>query len=1187
MNFGFLRRTDPLLVRLGALAELHAHGDPNSSVFKVRQFAEALLQQTAARAGVQAGPEANQLTLIRTLEELGLFGAELADVLHAIRKSGNAAAHRFTGTPADAVALLRLARTVAVWYHQTFTDPAFRPGPFVPPAPAPDPAAALREQLEQLRGELTEARRAADVAGQAATEAQTTAEARLAAREQAAREQAAREAAQEYAARLAAATSDQEAALAMAEEMERLLAEERARAADALAAARRDVEQAPETTRAAIRDRGRRAAGALALDEAGTRRLIDQQLRDAGWEADTETLTFRAGARPARGRNQAIAEWPTATGPADYVLFAGLTPLAVVEAKRQTRVVRSALGQAARYAEGFAPMGGAVAAGGPWGAAPDGPYHVPFLFATNGRPFLRQLLEQSGIWFRDVRRATNHPRALEGWYTPQGLLDLLAQDVGGADTTLSATPSDYLPLRDYQHAAIRAAEQAIAEGRREILLAMATGTGKTRTLLGLVYRLLKVGRFRRVLFLVDRTALGEQALDVFESVRLEGLQRLVDIYDIKELGDLRPDADTRLHVATVQGMVQRLFNRGDVDPALATDAYDCVVVDEAHRGYVLDRELGDAALGHVALGIRSEQDFQSQYRRVLDHFDAVRIALTATPALHTTDIFGAPVFTYSYRQAVVDGWLVDHEPPVRIVTALSQDGIRWRAGEEVPVFDTARAQRELFRTPDELAFEVEDFNRKVVTESFNRVVCGELAARIDPEQPGKTLIFAATDAHADLVVRLLVESFEARYGPVPDDTVVKITAAADDPRRLLRRFRNERRPTVAVTVDLLTTGVDVPEIVNLVFLRCVKSRILYEQMLGRATRLRPELYGPGEDKDVFRIYDAVDLYAALAPHTSMTPVVQTVAVSVGSLVAELERAVAAGVRDAQQQLHEQLVAALRLRRRRLANASELVDAASGGGPAGVTPNAPLPSASLPTGTRPGVDGLIERLRAATPAEAAAFLRARPALVDVLDRHGLGGTRVIISEHPDALRGVEHGYGTDGGGARQRPEDYLDAFAAYLRDHLNEVPALLVATQRPRDLTRAGLRELRLALDAAGYPEVALRAAWRDVTNADVAASIIGHVRRQALGDPLVPYADRVRRAVDRMLARGPWTEVQRKWLRRIGQQLEKELVVDREALDREQFRAQGGGFDRLNFVFGGRLPQLVGDLQDEVWRESA
>src|SRR5205085_12598069 len=121
-------------------------------------------------------------------------------------------------------------------------------------------------------------------------------------------------------------------------------------------------------------------------------------------------------------------------------------------------------------------------------------------------------------------------------------------------------------------------------------------------------------------------------------------------------------------------------------------------------------------------------------------------------------------------------------------------------------------------------------------ESFNRVVCEYLASEIDPAVPEKTLVFCVNDAHADLVVALLKQAFQDRYGSVEDDAVMKITGAADKPLQLIRRYRNERNPNVAVTVDLLTTGVDVPEICNLVFLRRVNSRILFDQMLGRATR---------------------------------------------------------------------------------------------------------------------------------------------------------------------------------------------------------------------------------------------------------------------------------------------------------------------------------------------------------------
>lgn len=137
--------------------------------------------------------------------------------------------------------------------------------------------------------------------------------------------------------------------------------------------------------------------------------------------------------------------------------------------------------------------------------------------------------------------------------------------------------------------------------------------------------------------------------------------------------------------------------------------------------YLLDREMSDAELS-----FRDQDDYVSKYRRVLDYFDATKIGLTATPALHTVQIFGEPVFRYSYREAVVDGYLVDHEPPVRIKTALSENGIHFAAEDEVTFVHAPTGQAELFKLPDALDFDVESFNRTVITEPFNRAVADEL-----------------------------------------------------------------------------------------------------------------------------------------------------------------------------------------------------------------------------------------------------------------------------------------------------------------------------------------------------------------------------------------------------------------------------------------------------------------------------
>ena len=161
----------------------------------------------------------------------------------------------------------------------------------------------------------------------------------------------------------------------------------------------------------------------IQLDEAETRQLIDQQLLQAGWQADSANIRFSKGTRPERGKNLAIAEWPTANGPADYVLFVGLTPVAAVEAKRKNIDVSAALQQAKRYSRGFAPGTEMVSPASLWGE-----YHLPFVFSTNGRPYLRQLETRSGIWFCDLRRPENLAHALDGWYTPQGLTSLLKRN---------------------------------------------------------------------------------------------------------------------------------------------------------------------------------------------------------------------------------------------------------------------------------------------------------------------------------------------------------------------------------------------------------------------------------------------------------------------------------------------------------------------------------------------------------------------------------------------------------------------------------------------------------------------------------------------------------------------------------------------------------------------------------------
>ena len=994
-NFAYLAHHDARLVALATQAEEHFGGDSTVTLFKLRQFGEALARRAAAKVGLSIEAREEQQQVIDRLWEKGVIGATQRTLFHDLRRVGNAAVHEGKGDHGEALHQLRMARELAVWFQRSFgNNKRFDPGPFVPPPEPRKADTSLHDEIERLRRDVEARAKELEDAQRAIDEARRVAEAELAERTTA--EQRAAKAQEDLAiwetlaseqigAHHETAKAEAARSLALEEQNRKLLAE--------LAAVQAAAQALPPTELAQVIERAAIASAAIDLDEAATRRLIDRQLREAGWEADTERLRYDHGVRPTRGRNLAIAEWPTLIdgkeGRADYVLFAGLVVVGVVEAKRKHKDVMGVIPQAKRYSAGYLTQGDeSLPEGSPWGD-----HRVPFLFATNGRPYLRQLQQKSGIWFLDARRTENHPAPLEGWYTPDGLLDLLKKDVDLAHAKLEVEPMPYIE-RDYQRLAIRAVEDAIKAGRREILIAMATGTGKTRTCIGLCYRLLKTRRFRRVLFLVDRNALGKQTADAFKDLRLESLQTFTDIFDVKELADLKPERDTRLHIATVQAMVKRVLgphsdeSEKDIPPV---DQYDCVVVDECHRGYLLDREMSDRELQ-----FRDEDDYISKYRRVLDHFDAVKIGLTATPALHTTEVFGPPIYQYSYREAVVDGFLVDHEPPIRIVTKLAKDGIHYQAHQEVLVLDRSTQTLHSERLSDDLSFDVDTFNRRVITEAFNEVVLAELVNHIDPEHDEKTLVFAASDEHADTVVRLLKAALTRKYGAVDDAAVQKITGQTDNALEAIRRFRNERQPNIAVTVDLLTTGIDVPRIANLVFLRRVRSRILYEQMIGRATRLCP-----GIDKERFRIFDAVDLYSALKDVSAMKPVVVDPTVSFAQLAAEI---LGDGDEAFRSESKDELVAKLQRKRRHLdgERADELAHAA-------------------------GMEAkeLLRLLRTSSIEEVAAFLRSRPLVVGLLDRaSGVVHQRAIVSGHHDELHDVERGYGKHGS---RPPGDYLEHF----------------------------------------------------------------------------------------------------------------------------------------------------------------
>ena len=1077
-NFAFLKSHFPVLANFGILAEKYCYSDSNSCIMKLGMIGETIVNLMLTYDKIKIPTDCNAVTKIKILSLQGLLTPDLSDILHALRKARNKAAHTNYENIKEGQTLLEMAYSLCEWFMQTYGDLQYKHCKFVMPTEA-------------------DAKSITD-------------------------------------------NDDKAAEQKMLEETEKIAA-----AAKAVAADER-------------RKRALAAASQRQKSEAETRYMIDAQLRKVGWEADTENLRYGKGIRPQKGKNLAIAEWPTLSaagnkGRADYALFAGEKLVAVIEAKAEHKDIPSVIDyQCKEYAQNIRPEDEKYVIT-TWGK-----YKAPFVFATNGRPYLAQLETKSGIWFLDLRESANMPKALRGWISPDGMLKLLESDIEKADKALQTLPYDFLRdkdglnLRQYQLNAIQAAENAVINGQKNILLAMATGTGKTRTVLGMIYRFLKTGRFNRILFLVDRTALGEQAEDVFNEVKLEDLKTLNDIYDIKTLEDTVFEDETKVHIATVQGMVKRLLYNDEERQPSVTD-YDLIVIDEAHRGYLLDKEMGEDELLY-----RDQLDYQSKYRMVIEYFDAVKIALTATPALHTTQIFGNPVFKYTYREAVIEGYLVDYDAPHKIKTQFNTEGIKYNKGETLALYDPVTHEitnSEVLQ--DEMNFDVEKFNKQIITPSFNRTVLEEIGRDIDPEDvmQGKTLIYAVDDEHADLIVKILKEIY-TNYG-IDNDAVMKITGsvAGGNKRKVqeaIKRFKNERFPSIAVTVDLLTTGIDVPEITTLVFMRRVKSRILFEQMLGRATRLCPKI-----NKTHFEIYDPVGVYDSLEEVNTMQPVSADPKTTFAQLLDGLE------VLEDEAHIKNavaQIIAKLQRVKRRLTKeeVNEFKDLA-----AGLT-----------------VEGFIQKIESLPAAEARNTLLMEASLLEMLDdKHGHGGYTKVISDKQDKFLIRERGFGKN----EQRPEDYIEAFEDFVKNNVNEIAALNIICTRPKELTRETLKSLRMALAQNGFTTQQLNTAVSEITSEEITADIISLVRRYAIGSPLVSHQARIRRAVDKLKKAHNFSRVELNWLSRIESYLLNESVMNVKVFDEDERFKTNGGYKRLNQIFRNNLEGIITELNEYLY----
>jgi len=740
MNFTHLKPW-PELHQLAAFAEDYACTDPQSALVKMRCLMEKVIGVIYAKLKLPVYPNATIVDKLNADLFTSVVPREIVDKFHAIRKSGNRAAHEGKVSQQEAVWILKETYFVSSYFYVAYCGGKTENLPeFIQPdcsKLAHQSDAQFTQQNKKLQRRLADS------------------EARL---KEALDELKAAEAAQKQAQQQAA-----------------------------------KLQQAIDDAAIQKAKAGFKTMSSIDFNEAETRaRIIDMDLRAAGWDVSLdESSTEQVG------KEIEVGSQPTDSGKGyiDYVLWDDDgKPLALIEAKRTRENVEKGRQQAIIYADGLEKEYG----------------QRPVIFYSNGYD-IRILDDGQGY----------QPRKLYGYYAKDSLQYLIKQRLLKKD--LNQTPIDRnVAGRLYQMESIMRVCERFSDKQRKALVVQATGTGKTRVSIALAKRLLDAGWAKRVLFLCDRKELRKQAGNAFNEHTNEPLY---------VVGKSKKDAadSARVFISTYPGMMS-IFQKYDVG------YFDLIVADESHRS--IYNVFGD----------------------IFKYFDALEVGLTATPvemvSRSTCQLFGCdfkmPTANYPLEQAIEDGNLVPYKI-VSYTTKFLREGI-----SKDKLSDEQIAQlEEQGIDPNDIDFDANQIDEAVKNKDTNRHIMRNLMEKglrdVDGQLPGKSIVFARNIKHAELLATL----FGEMYPQLGANFCRVIHSKYERAEELIDDFKSseENSVRIAISVDMLDTGIDVPEVVNLVFAKPIKSKVKFWQMIGRGTRLCKDLYGTGQDKTHFVIFD--------------------------------------------------------------------------------------------------------------------------------------------------------------------------------------------------------------------------------------------------------------------------------------------------------------------------------------------
>jgi type I restriction enzyme R subunit len=945
-------------------------------------------------------------------------------------------------------------------------------------------------------------------------------------------------------------------------------------------------------------------AGSKNAPEAKAREVIDRQLELAGWLLQDRD-DMNVSAAPAI----AVREFKLAKGHGyvDYLLFLDGRAVGVCEAKPAGTTLTSVEPQAQKYVTGLQ-------------AELDAPYRpLPFAYMSTGEETV----------FLNSFDPRPRSRTVFGFHRPETMREWLSADT--LDAWVKRTQAHFTAAEDTKPSTLRARlramppvelpgmwqnkvdavtniEKSLFDDRPRSLIQMATGTGKTLLAVTTLYRLIKFGGARRVLFLVDRGNLAKQAEKEFQGFRTpDDHKKFTELYNIQRLTSNTIAPASKVVITTIQRLYSILKGEPELDPeledaplddslrkeplpvvyspAIPPEFFDIVFIDECHRS------------------------IYSLWRQVIEYFDAHLLGLTATPAKHTYGFFkGNVVMEYPHERAVADGVNCDYDV-YRIRTRITGAGSTIEASPGTMVGYRDRATRKLrWAAPDEdVTYDASELDRNVVALDQIRLIVRTFRDKVVPEtfperkEIPKTLIFAKDDSHAEDIVKIVREEFGGD-NQFAQKITYKVTGKSPDD--LIQDFRTGYWPRIAVTVDLIATGTDIKPVEIVIFMRSVKSRVLFEQMKGRGVRIiNPDelraVTPSAKGKTHFLIVDCVGVTEQKLSDTK--PLEKHPGVSLRAL---LDHVAAGGTNDdylsslasrlaridkqCDRDDHEKIIAAsggVPL----AAIASELVDAIDDD----TRDTAARAMFSLPGTAEPTDEQLAQ---AALPIKKAAIkvLMTKPALRKLVEDLKHKFEQIVDEVSQDEL--LAAGYDAK---AKERAAALVKSFEEFVAENKDEIEALKFFYSVPHK-KRLRFSDIKALADAISSPprqwtpeklwrayETLEKSKVRGASAGRLLTDVVSLVRFALHQDSeLAPHVEHVRARFETWMAQQAnkgrtFDPEQRRWLEMMRDHIGTSVEVELDDLDMVPFNAEGG-LAKAAQLFGKDLAAIVNELNEAL-----